>query len=560
MICPRCGNQWDAQKSPCTKCGLVLHFPPTPSSQSINTRTAQPGSNPPLPPTRSQDMASSPTSTPLPGRFLFTGDPSSSVPDTLPMFSTSSPDHPPFRNGRLEETFNGEESNPRSLFSPRREPTTGPLQEHIQNPPLQPHVPLKAHPLTRDSSDKLPKKGQQGPTAFPASQTQASRSAALDSLRSLVPGTILRRGRYRLHELHTRQEWRNGAYEATWIAQDAQRSALPVVICEVTLPTTGLVTIQSMLRTATVNLNAVGHHPHVPTLWDAFSEQERNFFAFEPIEGESLLARMRHTGRPLPEQEVIECCLQMIDVLELLIQQSPPLIHGLIRPEHILITRSGSQYMLTNFSVLLAGGATQFVAGTVPSQLSTYTAPECVQGILGTATDLYALLATAYHAVTGAIPKTLGGSIPPARQLNATVSAQFDAILAKGLRPIPSQRYQRPSELRQDLMTLRSTSVNLAANTTPKPTFRSPIPRVASLVPKEQSSKVEDQPSVPQLVAQTLQSLIPDDYVEERQTLLPRPEDLPPLSQGNDSRNAALWLIGILLCFLLLVILSHGFI
>src|SRR6266849_8051069 len=27
MICPRCGNEWDANKSPCTRCGLVIRMP-----------------------------------------------------------------------------------------------------------------------------------------------------------------------------------------------------------------------------------------------------------------------------------------------------------------------------------------------------------------------------------------------------------------------------------------------------------------------------------------------------------------------------------------------------
>src|SRR5437763_7039094 len=136
-------------------------------------------------------------------------------------------------------------------------------------------------------------------------------------------------------------------------------------------------------------LTSVGRHPHIPTLWDAFSERGRNFFVFEPIEGESLLARMRRTGRPIPEQDVIECCLQMTEVLELLAQQSPSLVHGLISPEHIIIGRSGSQFILTNFSIILAGGATQFVSGIERTHLSVYTTPEFVRGVIDVRSDLF---------------------------------------------------------------------------------------------------------------------------------------------------------------------------
>src|SRR5260370_26848231 len=116
---------------------------------------------------------------------------------------------------------------------------------------------------------------------------------------------------------------------------------------------------RAILRTATMALATVGRHPHIPGLWDAFSDQGRSFFVFEPIEGETLMGRMRYSGRTLPEQEGIEWGLQLTDVLELLSQQSPQLLHRLIRPEHVVLSRNTSQYILTNFSVVLVCGATQ---------------------------------------------------------------------------------------------------------------------------------------------------------------------------------------------------------
>jgi len=203
------------------------------------------------------------------------------------------------------------------------------------------------------------------------------------------------------------------------------------MICELVTPESNSVVMQSTLRTATMALTSVGRHPHIPTLWDAFSDRGRNFFVFESVQGESLSNRMRRTGRPMAEQEVIECSLQMTEVLELLAQQSPPMVHGLISPEHILVGRSGSQYILTNFSIVLAGSATQFVAGIDRTRLSAYTAPEFVRGVIDVRSDLYSLMATAYYAVTGSLPTGTGGSIPQAQRLNPKVSPQFDNILGK---------------------------------------------------------------------------------------------------------------------------------
>jgi len=373
--------------------------------------------------------------------------------------------------------------------------------------------------------------------------------------RPLLPGVLLRGGRYRLQELQERQDWLSGVFEAVWIGKDAHRAGSQVTICEVVLPETTSVMTQTMLRTATMALASVGRHPRIPTLWDAFSDQGRSFFVFEPIEGESLMARVRYSGRGLPEQEVIECCLQMTDVLDLLAQQSPQLVHGLIRPEHIIASRNGSQYILTNFSVVLAGGATQYITGMERSRLSPYTAPEFVRGVVDVRTDMYSLIATAYHAVTGSVPTGISGSIPQAQRINPGVSSAFDAILTKGLRAVANQRYQRPSELRQDLLAMHSVSGSLAsgdginvANQNNAPSF---------VTRNGQRTDVSMQRSAGHVAEALPLLLTPTDNMEERVLLLPNPEDLPPLKEANDTLNATVLLCLILVSLIVIVVMSH---
>jgi serine/threonine protein kinase len=375
----------------------------------------------------------------------------------------------------------------------------------------------------------------------------------------LMPGTLLRGGRYRLVERQGSQEWLSGVSETMWIAQDAQRGASQVIMCEVVLPDSGSVVMQSTLRTATMALTSVGRHPHIPTLWDAFSDRGRSFFVFEPVDGESLLSRMRRTGRALQEQDIIECCLQMTEVLELLAQQSPPLVHGLISPEHIMVTRVGSRYVLTNFSIVLAGGATQFISGIDRTLLSVYTAPEFVRGVIDVRSDLFSLLATAYHCVTGNVPAGVSGSIPQAQRLNPYISPQFDAILAKGLRPVASQRYQRPSELRQDLLSMRSVTGTLVSGAGRGQHFEPPPSFTPRPVSRGGQSFEPASQSVPDSVAQTFQSLAPTEDVEEQRQLLPSPEELPPLPRRNDALHAALWLGAILICLIVIALVARGF-
>jgi serine/threonine protein kinase len=365
----------------------------------------------------------------------------------------------------------------------------------------------------------------------------------------------LRGGRYRLLELQERQDWLSGVFEAVWIGNDAHRAGSQVIICEVVLPENTSVMTQSILRTATMALVTVGRHPHIPGLWDAFSDQGRSFFVFEPIEGETLMGRMRYSGHALPEQEVIECCLQLTDVLELLSQQSPQLVHGLIRPEHIILSRNNFQYVLTNFSIVLAGGATQYIAGVERSRLSSYTAPEFVRGIVDVRTDIYSLIATAYHAVTGRAPVGISGSIPQAQRINPNVSSAFDAILSKGLRTVSNQRYQRPSELRQDLLAMRSVSGTLVSGQGSNSVLQNDSPPLASKI--GQRTDLPTQHTADQ-VAQALPLLLnTNDDMEDRVLLLPKPEDLPLMKAGNDTMNAAILLSLILVVLVAIVILSQ---
>jgi serine/threonine protein kinase len=385
------------------------------------------------------------------------------------------------------------------------------------------------------------------------------------ALRPLQPGTQLRGNRYRLLELLERQDWLSSAYEAIWLGQDAHRGGGQVMICEVALPEPNSIMTQTLLRTATMSLVSVGRHRHIPALWDAFSDQGRGFFVFEPIEGESLAARVRYGGRPMPEQEVIECCLQMTEVLELLAQQSPPFAHGLIRPEHILIGRNGSQYYLTTFSVVLAGGGTQYITGIDRARLSPYTAPEFVRGVADTRTDIYSLLATAYFAITGSTPSAASGNIPQAQRLNGFISSEFDAILSRGLRSVATQRYQRPSELRQDLLALRSVSGTLIPNsqrdtrTSTGLRYEREVPFPATANRQQESARHEQavKEEAPPLLQDFPIDLDIDQSAEDRAILLPKPEELPPMPARNDQMNAVMLLGLILVALIILVVLSQ---
>jgi serine/threonine protein kinase len=590
MICPRCGNEWDATKGACTRCGFRVHTTGQSGSFPNQLNTPQ-KSSPPSGglsyPSKQQsngmtsvEQQSGGLNAPIQQGFPVAGRPITPVPTQSSNYRfADSPfpqdrafPKPTFEKNVLKEkpqstqqtgmgssdsfsNTNGAQGQSSSSTYVANRSMGYPQQDmHRSQSLVQPQTPVRQYP-SESSNRNIP--NQQMPRPTSSFQRAPNTSAPMRSnvmatnARPLLPGVLLRGGRYRLQELYERQDWLSGVFEAVWIGKDAHRAGSQVMITEVVLPENTSVMAQTILRTATMALVSVGRHPHIPGLWDAFSDQGRSFFVFEPIEGETLMGRMRYSGRTLPEQEVIECCLQLTDVLELLSQQSPQLVHGLIRPEHIVLNRNNSQYILTNFSIVLAGGGTQYIAGMERSRLSAYTPPEFIRGVVDVRTDMYSLIATAYHAVTGSAPTAVSGSIPQAQRNNPNVSSAFDAILSKGLRTVPNQRYQRPSELRQDLLAMRSVSGTLVSGKGSNPVYQSSSPTFVSKN-GQQTYAPTQQPT--DQVAQALPLLLNTyDDLEDQVLLLPKPEDLPPMKAGNDTMNAAI-LLGLILVVLIVVV------
>jgi serine/threonine protein kinase len=593
MICPRCGNEWDATKGACTRCGFVVRtagqsgsFPNQPNAPQRSSQQSGGLSNPNqqaasitsvkqqsggLPaPVQSGFPVAGPPIIPVPtqsSNYGFTNSPSPldrTVPkpafekNVLRRVSQStqqtgmgSTDSVSYTNGTLGQGSSPSYAVNRSMAYPQQD-------MRRSQTPVQPQSPIRQYP-PEPSNRNMPNQQIPRPASsfqqVPTTLAPMRSNVVATNARPLLPGVLLRGGRYRLQELKERQDWLSGVFEAVWMGKDAHRAGSQVIITEVVLPENTSVMTQTVLRTATMALATVGRHPHIPGLWDAFSDQGRSFFVFEPIEGETMMGRMRYSGRTLPEQEVIECCLQLTDVLELLSQQSPQLVHGMIRPEHIVLSRNNSQYILTNFSVVLAGGATQYIAGMERSRLSPYTAPEFVRGVVDVRTDIYSLIATAYHAVTGNAPAGIGGNIPQAQRINPNVSSAFDAILSKGLRSVPNQRYQHPSELRQDLLAMRSVSGTLVSGRGSNAVFQNSSPTFVSK--NGQQTHVPTQYTSDQ-AAQALPLLLNTyDDMDEQVLLLPKPEDLPPMKAGNDTMNAAILLSLILAVLIVVVVMSQ---
>ncbi len=270
------------------------------------------------------------------------------------------------------------------------------------------------------------------------------------AMQTLGPGKMLRSGRYNIIEAVALPQQNQGT---AWRARDLHMSNRLVLLREIRIPAELASTAlkrEQMVNMLAQRLNRLGEHPGLPNIVDLFKEKDAYFLVFLLPEGRSLAQILKQRRGGLPEHTVAEYGWQMCDILSLLAEQHPPLVHGAISPETILISENGKQAALLHLPVL---PLREIKGGTLTP--SSYRAPEQIHGTLTPSSDLYALAATLYHAVTGSDPQERPPAFyPPARRINPEVSVAMERILARQLRLSAMQRYGSAYEMQQDLAAL----------------------------------------------------------------------------------------------------------
>lgn len=264
---------------------------------------------------------------------------------------------------------------------------------------------------------------------------------------------MLNQGRYRLVDrllLPDNQQTQGTA----WLAVDTTASQKQVVIREVVLPEEDDEQKKQIVRQIVSRLSEGVQHAGFPRVLNTFHEFGSYFLVLQHIEGESLASLLRRQGGALPERTVAEYGRQLCEMLTVLARQQPPLVHGAINPETVIVSPDRTHVHLIHLPLF---------PPQEPANASSavgYKAPEQARGSATLASDLYSVAATMHHAVTGFDPRERTAFFyPPARRLNPLVTAQMESILAQGLRLSAPQRYARPVDMQADLASLLAMKV-----------------------------------------------------------------------------------------------------
>ena len=92
-------------------------------------------------------------------------------------------------------------------------------------------------------------------------------------------------------------------------------------------------------------------YPLIPSVTDHFQEGARYFIVQEYVEGETLEARLERIQRPMEEQEALRYAAEVLDILDYLEQQTPPIVHRDIKPANIVIGAKDQRAHLVDFGI-----------------------------------------------------------------------------------------------------------------------------------------------------------------------------------------------------------------
>jgi serine/threonine protein kinase/tetratricopeptide (TPR) repeat protein len=211
------------------------------------------------------------------------------------------------------------------------------------------------------------------------------------------------------------------------------------------------------------------NHPNIAHIYDFDTHDEITFLIMEYVRGDTLAKKLKDGS--LLEEAALSLGIQIASALEDAAEAG--IVHRDIKPSNIMLTLKGDVKVLDFGLAKLfrpnENGLTQSRtdiperAGTLP-----YMAPEQLKGEPADfRSDIYSVGSVLYEAVTGRrafisansaslITEILNKEPESPREINSNVSIGFEHIVLRCLAKEPARRYQRASELRVALESIKA--------------------------------------------------------------------------------------------------------
>lgn len=150
------------------------------------------------------------------------------------------------------------------------------------------------------------------------------------------------------------------------------------------------------------------NHPHVVAVFDLVTEDHERWLVMEHVPGVTLAELVARDG-PLSPDEASPLIGQAADALAA--AHSAGIVHRDVKPSNILVTSDG-QVKLSDFGIARAEADASLTQTGLVTGSPSYLAPEVASGEQATtASDVWSLGATLYHALDGRPPYEVGDNL-----------------------------------------------------------------------------------------------------------------------------------------------------
>ena len=203
------------------------------------------------------------------------------------------------------------------------------------------------------------------------------------------------------------------------------------------------------------------NHPNIVSILTAEKQSNIFFIVMEYVQGDTLETVISRDGK-LDLTRTLDYTCQICNALDHAHQHG--VIHRDLRPGNMLVSVGGllkvADFGTSRFIEIASHGTT--VIGSPP-----YMAPEQFHGKTVFASDIYSLGVTMYQMLTGDLPYNTpapadleklmkGEMVSPPRTRNPKIPARLNDIVMKAVAPDVAKRYQRASDLLDDVLSVRS--------------------------------------------------------------------------------------------------------
>lgn len=207
------------------------------------------------------------------------------------------------------------------------------------------------------------------------------------------------------------------------------------------------------------NMARFSAHPHIVNTYNYFEENNTAYCVMEYMYGISFKAFIKQNGGIVPETIVTQIVLAVLDALKDI--HKAGIIHRDVAPDNVMLIM-GKNNTFDNVK-LMDFGAARFSKGDTETNLTVVLKPGFApteqyksKSKQGPFTDLYAVGAMMYRALTGVMPEESTNRIKEEclvdpKELNPQISDKVNNIIMRAMAMQPELRFQNTEEFRQAL-------------------------------------------------------------------------------------------------------------